>query len=106
MISTEKEDALVKLLSLHLRSEMAAIKRLHDKRMLKRKEEKVDDIPVVRKARTIYERPVYKYSTWWTMLVKGECKILGHPQSKLFRRRFAVPFSIFKSIVKHNLGCL
>lgn len=100
MLTTEKEEILVKLLSLHLRAEMAVIKRLRDKRMLQRKQEKLVAPPVVKKARTIYERPVYKNSTWWTMLAKGECKILGHPQSKLFRRRFAVPFSTFRNIVE------
>lgn len=32
--------------------------------------------------------------------MKGECKIISHPQSKLFRRRFAVPFSMFKNTVE------
>lgn len=100
MISTDKEETLVKLMSLHLQAEMAAIALLHAARMQKRKQGKVEITPVVKKARTIYERPVYKNSTWWTMLVKGECKIIGHPQSKLFRRRFAVPFSMFKNIVE------
>jgi hypothetical protein len=100
MISTDKEETLVKLMSLHLQAEMAAIALLHAARMQKRKQGKAEITPVVKKARTIYERPVYKNSTWWTMLVKGECKIIGHPQSKLFRRRFAVPFSMFKNIVE------
>lgn len=52
--------------------------------------------------RKIYDRPVYKQSTWWTMLAKGDCKILGHPQNKLFRRRFSVPFSMFKDIVEES----
>ena len=100
MLTTDKEETLVKLLSLHLRAEMAVIKRLRDKRMLQRKQEKLVAPPVAKKARTIYERPIYKNSTWWTMLAKVECKILGHPQSKLFRRRFAVPFSTFRNIVE------
>ena len=50
--------------------------------------------------RKIFDRPVYTSSTWWTMLVKGDCKVEEHPQHKVFRRRFSVPFSIFKSIVE------
>ena len=34
-----------------------------------------------------------------TMLLKGDCKVEGHPQNKVFRRRFSVPFSMFKLIV-------
>jgi Plant transposon protein len=33
------------------------------------------------------------------MLLKGECKVIGHPQNKVFRRRFSIPFSMFKGIV-------
>ena len=49
--------------------------------------------------RKIYDRPVYTCSTWWTMLIKGDCKLEGHPQNKVFRRRFSVPYSMYKSIV-------
>jgi hypothetical protein len=53
----------------------------------------------VKVGRKIYDRPVYTSSTWWTMLLKGDCKIEGHPQNRVFRRRFSVPFSMFRSIV-------
>ena len=53
----------------------------------------------VKVPRKIYGRPSYKCSTWWTMLQKGDCKIEGHPQNKVFRRRFAVPFTMFRTIV-------
>ena len=33
------------------------------------------------------------------MLQKGDCNIEGHPQSKVFRRRFAVLFTMFRTIV-------
>lgn len=52
----------------------------------------------VKLARRIFDRPSYTNSTWWTMLQKGDCKIEGHPQNKVFRRRFSVPFTMFKSI--------
>lgn len=54
---------------------------------------------IVKIGRRIYDRPIYSHSTWWTMLQKGECKVIGHPQNKVFRRRFSVPFSMFKDIV-------
>jgi hypothetical protein len=68
---------------------------------------------IVRIGRRIYDRPIYSHSTWWAMLLKGECKVIGHPQNKIFRRRFSIPFSMFKDIVaaarewphgKGNLG--
>ena len=26
----------------------------------------------------MYDRPVYTQSTWWLMLEKGDCKVVGH----------------------------
>ena len=52
----------------------------------------------IKVGRRIFDRPVYTNSTWWTMLLKGDCKVEGHPQNKVFRRRFSVPFSMFKLI--------
>jgi hypothetical protein len=49
--------------------------------------------------RRIYDRPVYINSTWWTMLIKGEWKLINHPENKLLRRRFSVPYSMIKDIV-------
>ena len=34
------------------------------------------------------------------MLAKRDCEVNGHPQAKVFRRRFGVPFSIFRDIVE------
>ena len=34
------------------------------------------------------------------MLEKGDCKVVGHAHNKLFRRRFSVPFSMFRDIVE------
>ena len=34
------------------------------------------------------------------MLEKGDCKITGHAHNKLFRRRFSIPFSMFKVITE------
>ena len=65
----------------------------------KRKRALLAPAEVVKVGRRIYDRPVYTNSTWWTMLIKGECKIINHPQNKLFRRRFSVPYSMFKDIV-------
>jgi hypothetical protein len=42
----------------------------------------------IKVGRRIFERPVYTCSTWWIMLHKGDCKIEGHPQNKVFRSRF------------------
>lgn len=53
----------------------------------------------VKVGRRIFDRPIYTHSTWWTMLSKGDCKVEGHPQNKVFRRRFSVPFLMFKLIV-------
>jgi hypothetical protein len=36
------------------------------------------------------------------MLAKGDCKVLGHPQNKMFQRRFSVPISMFKDIVEES----
>lgn len=49
--------------------------------------------------RRIYDRPIYTCSRWWLMLRKGDCKMEGHPQNRVFRRRFSVLFSMFKAIV-------
>ena len=100
MLSTNDEEALVKLLSMHMRAEMAVINKRHTARIHQRLQPYVQATPAVKKPRTIYERPVYKNSTWWTMLLKGECKMIGHPNFKLFRRRFGVPYSMFKEIVE------
>ena len=67
-------------------------------RKLKRKFLEKSDV-VVKLGRKIYDRPVYSNSTWWTMLLKGECKVIGHPQNKLFQRRFSIPFWMFRDIV-------
>ena len=48
----------------------------------------------------LYDRPVYTQSTWWIMLEKGDVKVVGHAHNKQFRRRFSVPFSMFKEIVE------
>ena len=48
----------------------------------------------------LYDRPVYMQSTWWIMLEKGDVKVVGHAHNKQFRRRFSVPFSMFKNIVE------
>ena len=50
--------------------------------------------------RKLYDRPVYMQSTWWIMLEKGDVKVVGHAHNKQFRRRFSVPFSMFKDIVE------
>lgn len=50
--------------------------------------------------RKLYDRPVYTQSTWWIMLEKGDVKVVGHAHNKQFRRRFSVPFSMFKEIVE------
>ena len=48
----------------------------------------------IKVGRRIYDRPVYTCSTWWTMLLKGDCKVEGHPQNKVSRRRFSVLYSM------------
>ena len=53
----------------------------------------------VKIGRKVYDRPDYKASTWWLMLAKGDCKIEGHPQNNVFRRRFSIPFTMFRQIV-------
>ena len=47
--------------------------------------------------RRIFPRPDYKESVWWKMLEKGDCKIPGTREYKLFRRRFGVRFERFKN---------
>lgn len=57
-----------------------------------------NDANVPRKRfRRIYPRPDYKESVWWKMLEKGDCKIPGSREYKLFRRRFGVRFERFKN---------
>jgi hypothetical protein len=59
-----------------------------------------DQISTVKIGRKLYDRPVYEHSTWWIMLEKGDCKVPGHAHNKLFRRRFSVPFAMFRDIVE------
>ena len=42
------------------------------------------------KFRRVFPRPNYRDSVWWRMLEKGDCKIPGSREYKLFRRRFGV----------------
>ena len=53
-----------------------------------------------KKSRRIYDRPDYRKSLWWTMLEKGECKDPFNRQFMVFRRRFGIPFNLFKVIVE------
>jgi hypothetical protein len=54
---------------------------------------------LIKVGRRIFDRPVYTRSTWWIMLRKGDCNFEGHPEKRILRRCFRVPFSMFKSIV-------
>ena len=47
--------------------------------------------------RRVFQRPNYSESVWWRMLEKGECKIPGTREYKLFRRRFGVGFERYKT---------
>ena len=69
---------------------------------LARKRQVIPDMNNVKDkvSRKLFDRPVYTQSTWWIMLQKGDCKVVGHPHNKLFRRRFSVPFSMFKDITE------
>ena len=58
------------------------------------------NVPKNKVGRRLYDRPIYAQSTWWVMLEKGDCKIPGHAHNKLFRRRFSIPFSMFKDITE------
>ena len=49
-----------------------------------------------KKSRHIYERPDYQKSVWWTLLQKGDCKDPFNRQYMVFRRRFGIPFDLFK----------
>ena len=54
----------------------------------------------MKKSRRIYDRPDYKKSLWWTMLEKGDCKDPSNRQFMVFRRRFGIPFNLFKVVVE------
>ena len=54
----------------------------------------------IKKSRRIFDRPDYRKSLWWTMLEKGECKDPSNRQFLVFRRRFGIPFNLFKVIVE------
>ena len=99
MVESELDTLRLSALSVIISSQLVAsiVKRRRLKRKLQ--EENCLKVSAVRK---IHDRPVYKHSTWWAMLAKGDCKVLGHPQNKLFRRRFSVPFSMFKDIVEES----
>jgi hypothetical protein len=58
----------------------------------------VDSNLKVKVSRKLHDRPIHAHSKWWKMLEKGDCKMVGHAHNKLFRRRFRVPFSIFKDL--------
>jgi hypothetical protein len=49
-----------------------------------------------KKFRRVFPRPDYKQSVWWLMLSKGDCKIPGTREYKLFRRRFGVGFERYR----------
>ena len=66
---------------------------------LKQQQEERDRLPTKRR-RHVYPRPDYTQSTWWRMLEKGDCKILGHREYDIFRRRFAVTFERYKEFVE------
>ena len=52
------------------------------------------------RVRRVYPRPDYTQSVWWRMMALGNCKIDGHRENKLFRRRFGVKWSRFVLIVE------
>jgi hypothetical protein len=58
----------------------------------------------MKKSRHIFERPDYRKSVWWTMLQKGDCKDPSSRQFMVFRRRFAIPFNLFKVVVECARG--
>ena len=97
MVESGENSELKRALRLCLLAEIESVNLVV---LWKRKKAAEQPLLKTRLFRKIFERPVYTSSTWWTMLVKGECKVLGHPQNKLFRRRFSVPFSMFKDIVE------
>lgn len=99
MVESELDTLRLSALSVIISSQLvaSAVKRRRLKRKLQ--EENCLKVSAVRK---IYDRPVYKHSTWWAMLAKGDCKVLGHPQNKMFQRRFSVPISMFKDIVEES----
>lgn len=64
-------------------------------------EDELEDLQVPKKkSRHIYERPDYQKSVWWTLLQKGDCKDPFNRQYMVFRRRFGIPFDLFKIIVE------
>ena len=96
--SDPRADKLFQVAAQLVAADSDAIAAVLSGRKLKRESLEKSDV-VVKVGRKIYDRPVYRNSTWWTMLLKGECKVVGHPQNKLFRRRFSIPFSMFRDIV-------
>ena len=74
MVESELDTLRLSALSVIVSSQLvaSAVKRRRLKRKLQ--EENCLKVSAVRK---IYDRPVYKHSTWWAMLAKGDCKVLG-----------------------------
>jgi hypothetical protein len=60
--------------------------------------------PPGKRFRNVYERPDYSQSVWWLMLEKGNCKVPGHREHTLFRRRFGVGFLRFKEFCESARG--
>ena len=55
--------------------------------------------------RRVYSRLNYKESVWWRMLEKGDCKIPGTREYKLFRRRFGVGFERYRLFCQATRDC-
>lgn len=61
----------------------------------------VDDGPIEKpkRFRKVVPRAPFADSVWWRLLVKGDCKVVGHTQHSLFRRRFGVTYARYAWIV-------
>lgn len=51
------------------------------------------------KHRNTGTRMDYKASVWWQMLERSNCANFDHRDGKYFRRRFRVPFPVFKAML-------
>ena len=65
-----------------------------------------EEIPMLKellekKSRAHYVRPGYWNSCWGRMLKLGDFSNIDSRESKRFRRRFRVPYTLYRSILHH-----
>lgn len=59
-----------------------------------------DNAPPAKRKRTVLPRRDYKASFWWNILGETGLKDPGSTEARLFRRRFRIPYQVFRELIK------